>query len=51
MGCDQYQGFLCSKPLPADEFVDLLPRRGLDESKRVPASLEDTMISRVLRKV
>ena len=51
LGCDQYQGYLCSPPLPPDEFVALLPRRVLDESKRVPASLEDTMISRVLRKV
>jgi diguanylate cyclase (GGDEF)-like protein len=51
LGCDQYQGYLCSPPLPAEQFVALLPRRVHDESKRVPASLEDTMISRVLRKV
>jgi len=51
LGCDQYQGYLCSPPLPAEQFVALLPRRSLDASKLVPASLEDTMISRVLRKV
>jgi EAL domain-containing protein (putative c-di-GMP-specific phosphodiesterase class I) len=51
LGCDQYQGYLCSPPLPAAQFVALLPHRVTDESKRVPASLEDTMISRVLRKV
>jgi diguanylate cyclase (GGDEF)-like protein len=52
LGCDQYQGYLCSPPLPAMEFLTLLPHdRTIDESKRVPPSLEDTMISRVLRKV
>jgi diguanylate cyclase (GGDEF)-like protein len=52
LGCDQYQGYLCSPPLPPLEFVALLPHnRSIDESKRVPPSLEDTMISRVLRKV
>ena len=50
LGCDQYQGFLCSPPVPADEFVTLLPPPcSHDESKRVPPSLEDTMISRALR--
>lgn len=51
LGCDQYQGYYCSPPLPPAEFISLLPHRAIDESKRVPASLEDTMISRVLRKV
>jgi diguanylate cyclase (GGDEF)-like protein len=52
LGCDQYQGYLCSPPLPPVEFLTLLPHhRAIDESKRVPPSLEDTMISRVLRKV
>jgi diguanylate cyclase (GGDEF)-like protein len=51
LGCDQYQGYHCSPPLPAEQFVALLPHRVVDESKRVPASLEDTMISRVLRKM
>ena len=23
-GCDSYQGYLCSRPVPADEFVALL---------------------------
>jgi diguanylate cyclase (GGDEF)-like protein len=51
LGCDQYQGFYCSPPLPAAQFIALLPHRPIDESKRVPPALEDTMISRVLRKV
>jgi len=51
LGCDQYQGFHCSPPLPPAQFIALLPHRPIDESKRVPPSLEDTMISRVLRKV
>jgi diguanylate cyclase (GGDEF)-like protein len=51
LGCDQYQGFHCSPPLPAAEFIALLPHRPIDESKRVPPALEDTMISRVLRKL
>jgi diguanylate cyclase (GGDEF)-like protein len=51
LGCDQYQGFHCSPPLPAAEFIALLPHRPIDESKRVPPALEDTMISRVLRKI
>jgi len=52
LGCDQYQGYLCSPPLPPMEFLTLLPHdHAIDESKRVPPSLEDTMISRVLRKV
>jgi diguanylate cyclase (GGDEF)-like protein len=51
LACDQYQGYLCSPPLPAEQFAALLPHRVVDESKRVPASLEDTMISRVLRKI
>ncbi len=28
-GCDAYQGYLQSKPVPADEFVKLLSRHGL----------------------
>jgi len=52
LGCDQYQGYHCSPPLPPTEFLTLLPHhRAIDESKRVPPALEDTMISRVLRKV
>jgi diguanylate cyclase (GGDEF)-like protein len=51
LGCDQYQGFHCSPPLPAAQFIALLPHRPIDESKRVPPALEDTMISRVLRKL
>jgi diguanylate cyclase (GGDEF)-like protein len=51
LGCDQYQGYHCSPPLPAAQFIAVLPHRPIDESKRVPPALEDTMISRVLRKI
>lgn len=27
LGCDRYQGFLCSKALPADQFMELLARQ------------------------
>src|SRR5262249_39236362 len=39
LGCDQYQGYHCSPPLPPAEFIALLPHDVVDESKRVPASL------------
>jgi diguanylate cyclase len=29
LGCDQYQGYLCSPPLPADEFASLVIARRL----------------------
>ena len=37
LGCDQYQGYHCSPPLPPAQFIALLPRP-IDESKRVPLS-------------
>ncbi len=50
LGCDQYQGYFCSKPLPADGFARLL-REGLKNTREVlpGLSLNDTMISRALR--
>ena len=26
-GCDSFQGYLCSRPLPAEEFTELLRRQ------------------------
>ena len=50
LGCDQYQGFLCSPPVPAEAFARLM-REGLKSSREtLPGlSLNDTMISRALR--
>ena len=50
LGCDQYQGYYCSKPVPADAFARFL-REGLKNTREVlpGLSLNDTMISRALR--
>jgi diguanylate cyclase (GGDEF)-like protein len=50
LGCDQYQGYFCSKPVPADAFARFL-REGLKNTREVlpGLSLNDTMISRALR--
>jgi diguanylate cyclase (GGDEF)-like protein len=50
LGCDQYQGYFCSKPVPADSFARFL-REGLKNTREVlpGLSLNDTMISRALR--
>jgi EAL domain-containing protein (putative c-di-GMP-specific phosphodiesterase class I) len=29
LGCDQYQGYLCSRPLPAADFASFVVARGL----------------------
>jgi len=53
LGCDQYQGYHCSPPLPAAQFTARFAAaqgsQPADEATRVPASLEDTMITRALR--
>jgi EAL domain-containing protein (putative c-di-GMP-specific phosphodiesterase class I) len=50
LGCDQYQGYFCSKPVPADAFARLV-REGVAKAAEVlpGISLNDTMISRALR--
>ena len=50
LGCDQYQGYFCSKPVPADAFARFM-REGLKNTREVlpGLSLNDTMISRALR--
>jgi diguanylate cyclase (GGDEF)-like protein/PAS domain S-box-containing protein len=35
-GCDQAQGYLISKPLPADRFLKLLAKKPLKTSRQVP---------------
>jgi len=50
LACDQYQGYFCSKPVPAEGFARFL-REGLKNLREaLPGlSLNDTMISRALR--
>jgi diguanylate cyclase (GGDEF)-like protein len=52
LGCDQYQGFHCSPPVPVDEFERLLsntsPALVHDDAHQVPA--DDTILTRALRK-
>ncbi len=51
LGCDQYQGFHCSPPVPADEFERLLRNSpsALVYDGHAP-STDDTILARVLRK-
>ena len=52
LGCDQYQGYSLQPAAAARRSSSpCCPHRPIDESKRVPPGLEDTMITRVLRKV
>jgi diguanylate cyclase (GGDEF)-like protein len=37
-GCDEYQGYFCSKPVPEDEFAALLARQGCPHTPVAPAS-------------
>jgi len=50
LGCDQYQGYHYSVPVPDNVFVEML-REHQAKSLTPPASLEDTWIGRVLRRV
>jgi diguanylate cyclase len=51
LGCDQYQGFHCSPPVPADEFEQLMratpPEIVFGNARE---SLTDTIVTRALRK-
>jgi len=50
LGCDQYQGFLRSKPVTADAFARLIREVPAPEREELPGvSLNDTMIARALR--
>jgi diguanylate cyclase (GGDEF)-like protein len=50
LGCDQYQGYFCSKPVPADGFARLLREELKPAREALPGlSLNDTMIGRALR--
>jgi diguanylate cyclase (GGDEF)-like protein len=55
LGCDQYQGFHCSPPVPADEFELMMRATGADltvagNSPGNMPDMGDTIIARALRK-
>ena len=50
LGCDQYQGYLCSPPVPADAFARRLRESLKHRRETLPGlSLNDTVIARALR--
>jgi diguanylate cyclase (GGDEF)-like protein len=51
LGCDQYQGFHYSVPVPDNVFVEMLREHQAGSLASAAASLEDTWIGRVLRRV
>jgi diguanylate cyclase len=52
LGCDQYQGFHCSPPVPADEFEKLMATMQRDIGPAtVQDDLSDTIMIRALRKI
>ena len=56
LGCDQYQGFHCSPPVPADEFEQMMRMNPPDVVVVVGnphgnmTDMGDTIIARALRK-
>jgi diguanylate cyclase (GGDEF)-like protein len=49
LGCDQYQGFHCSPPVPADEFERMMSNT--PPTAAAPQTLsDDTILARALRK-
>ena len=51
LGCDQYQGYHYSVPVPDTAFVEMLREHQASSPTPVAGSLEDTWIGRVLRRV
>jgi len=49
LGCDQYQGFHCSPPVPADEFEQMMRVGPADIAIGNIQSLTDTIVARALR--
>ena len=50
LGCDQYQGFHCSPPVPADEFEKLMRVTPADVVVGNSRNTSDTIVTRALRK-
>jgi EAL domain-containing protein (putative c-di-GMP-specific phosphodiesterase class I) len=51
LGCDQYQGFHYSVPVPNSVFVDMLREHQIRSPLSAAVSVEDTWLNRVLRNV
>jgi EAL domain-containing protein (putative c-di-GMP-specific phosphodiesterase class I) len=51
LGCDQYQGFHYSVPVPNSVFVDMLHEHQTRSPNSAAVSVEDTWLNRVLRNV
>ncbi len=49
LGCDQYQGFHCSPPVPADEFEQMMRRAPVEALVGSARDSADTMVIRALR--
>jgi diguanylate cyclase len=51
LGCDQYQGYHFSAPVPNNVFVSMLCEHQTEQITPRPANLEDTWVHRILRKI
>jgi EAL domain-containing protein (putative c-di-GMP-specific phosphodiesterase class I) len=49
LGCDQYQGFHCSPPVPADEFEKMMSTAQMDVAPANGDKTSDTIMIRALR--
>jgi len=49
LGCDQYQGYHFSAPVPNNVFVSLVREHQADAAVARAANLEDTWVKRILR--
>jgi diguanylate cyclase len=49
LGCDQYQGYHFSAPVPNNVFVSLVREHQADAAALRASNLEDTWVKRILR--
>jgi diguanylate cyclase len=49
LGCDQYQGYHYSAPVPNNAFVAMMREHQAEPAGTRPASIEDTWVNRALR--
>jgi EAL domain-containing protein (putative c-di-GMP-specific phosphodiesterase class I) len=50
LGCDQYQGYHYSAPVPSNAFVAMMREHQAEATGIRPTNLEDTWVNRALRK-
>ena len=50
LGCDQYQGYHYSPPVPSNAFVAMMREHQAEVANTRPGNVEDTWVNRVLRK-